>query len=868
MGIKISELTEVLSVDTGQDYVMIQRGSDNKKIKAANLAGSSNVAERYIDLKSFDNGKDYRMILNDDGSQQIFPLEAFTCDPFAEGDNLLEPIKDPAYVGESQKSLTTANNTCLVINQMYGGGNMEPTSTEQAGAVSHSFVELYNNSLHDINLKGLYLHYRGNDDSTWHTLPLRGQIPSKHSFLIRGKQHGDLSSALVRCKITKYDQQWMLGNEPMAFSRNGMSMFLSISPEAPTNNPTRYTMTTNMDGSTTITAIDKFYIDLLGAGGSDTTFNPVAYEKFYRQCMDKNVAVRRQDFYNNTNNVYDTEAINYKTCVVDKYKPKSLADGAWDMFGNKIQLNPNIPNLVVIGFGEEGDQSRTFTWQSLQSDEGYLKYRRVKDANGDEVNERWVKVESQKEIIDHVDCTVTIHRVILHDLDFGVYEYQAGEEGKWSDVADFEIADFSNRDIKILVTTDEQDPTEYGYVAWKACVDAIVDHEYKDGVPNFDFHMDLGDISQNANRPHEWRSWFKYTRETTRNMPLVVTCGNNDLIDKKFGDAYNYYFTLENSPRLNDYPGIQANSNREMVSTCSWDLGPVHFININSNQEQMYVDNGVDPTEFLNKQAYFLDRDLWKVSQRAVKPKWVVVYAHLSPFSVTRAKRLQHWIPILEHYGVDAFICGHNHTYQRSIPIKCGYNGSTKESNYNTYVPTTGKNFTVNQELKKDGTEITRSPQPANGTYYLLYQCSGVKYKGKEAAINMDNIKLLGSDGLEITSAAGNEFNKHRMYDESTKTYQNAPWWYAYNGLRPAQPCYGMITANQNELKFDMYYVQNCLQPDKETGITNIAEYDGITVKRCDEPFDTLTIRYSDRRNVGYRDGVSAPFYGDENKGN
>ena len=122
MGIKISELTEVLSVDTGQDYVMIQRGSDNKKIKAANLAGSSNVAERYIDLKSFDNGKDYRMILNDDGSQQIFPLEAFTCDPFAEGDNLLEPIKDPAYVGESQKSLTTANNTCLVINQIYGGG--------------------------------------------------------------------------------------------------------------------------------------------------------------------------------------------------------------------------------------------------------------------------------------------------------------------------------------------------------------------------------------------------------------------------------------------------------------------------------------------------------------------------------------------------------------------------------------------------------------------------------------------------------------------------------------------------------------------------------------------------------------------------
>ena len=58
-----------------------------------------------------------------------------------------------------------------------------------------------------------------------------------------------------------------------------------------------------------------------------------------------------------------------------------------------------------------------------------------------------------------------------------------------------------------------------------------------------------------------------------------------------------------------------------------------------------------------------------------------------------------------------------------------------------------------------------------------------------------------------------------------------------------------------------MYYVQNCLKPNVETGTTEISEYDGVNVKRCDQPFDTLTIKQTDRKNVGYRDGVAAPYY-------
>ena len=54
-GKKISELTEVLSVDTNNDYVVISRNGDNKKLKVANMMGSTNVGDNYIDLTSYED---------------------------------------------------------------------------------------------------------------------------------------------------------------------------------------------------------------------------------------------------------------------------------------------------------------------------------------------------------------------------------------------------------------------------------------------------------------------------------------------------------------------------------------------------------------------------------------------------------------------------------------------------------------------------------------------------------------------------------------------------------------------------------------------------------------------------------------------
>ena len=124
MSKKISELTEVLSVDIENDYVVIARSGDNKKLKVANMMGSTNVGENFVDLKAKENGKEYRLILNDDGKVQVFPKEAVEGHVYAEGDNLQVPLKLATGAGETEKVLATAKTHGIVINQVYGGGDI------------------------------------------------------------------------------------------------------------------------------------------------------------------------------------------------------------------------------------------------------------------------------------------------------------------------------------------------------------------------------------------------------------------------------------------------------------------------------------------------------------------------------------------------------------------------------------------------------------------------------------------------------------------------------------------------------------------------------------------------------------------------
>ena len=778
---KISELTQTTTI-TGEELVPIVIDGQNKVVKTQYLRGATNLGEDFVDIVG-DDGNKYRVkIVNGEAIAQ--PIEVFEAEPVVEGDN-------QRFRG-------------LIINQMYGGGN-DVAETP----VSHSFIDLYNLREVDLNLKGLYLFYRAKA-GTWQSLALEGIIKARHSFLIRCARHNAFFKQSVRCNILDYDMSW-----DIKLSDKGFSCYLAIGDATPEDNPQRETK----DAEGNVDWTNGRYIDLLGCGGTTSNDTIWAYETRFLYCMDRNTAVRRIDFSNacadimktaglgsNASNKgfndIDCEPINYKTCNVDFYRPRCSKDGRWTEFVDKPKQKDSVPSMINVMFGEDGNSTRTFTFQTpLVDTNGFVKIRKVGEI-------KWDTYETSIEIADNVEADTTVHRCIVHNLEPGEYEYMVGIEGCTSDTYSMEIKEFdSSNPMRILWTSDQQAWTKKEYDVWRMAASWL-----NKKADIFDWHLNTGDISQNANRRFEWNYYYDYAQDITRNMPHVVSCGNNDLIGKNYSDAYNYYLTPEN-PFAN--------------SVFAFDLGFTHFVCLNSNQDRTYIEGegsqgGYSTTdEFLEAQAQWLDQHLTEVEQRPVKPRWVIVFAHLSPFTVGRAVRLQRWIAPCEKHKVDMFLCGHNHAWSVSKALYTGYDYNQSPA-YNDYVKTQSGSteLLIVDEFKADGqTPVNREEDKANGTYYVLNQACGFKLSGKEKPMTLK--QLTGTEHV-------NE--------------DNSPWWLSAQSL-PKNPVYIDLQISYDTIICDSYEILGIKGADEFKN--EIINYDMSKVS--ENKFHTLIINYSDR---------------------
>ena len=98
-------------------------------------------------------------------------------------------------------------------------------------------------------------------------------------------------------------------------------------------------------------------------------------------------------------------------------------------------------------------------------------------------------------------------------------------------------------------------------------------------------------------------------------MTTIMKVTNNDLIAKKFSDAFEYY-TYEDNKFAN--------------SVYAFDLGCVHFISLNSNTDSTYVDGigsiggYANTNAFLQEQMVWFDQHMTQVNARTTKPRWTI----------------------------------------------------------------------------------------------------------------------------------------------------------------------------------------------------------------------------------------------------
>ena len=650
---KLMQLAEgemAYCVDTERLYIGVRQSPVstiivNKMIGGTSTGGSDNstgnLTGEHLELDGKD-GKKYRLYIDEDGVLKQRLVEFLDVDA---------PQASTPGVGARFKG--------LIINRYFGGGSK---GNGQA-PLSHGFIELYNNNSNGqtMSLKGLCLYYRTLDDGVWRRYELNGYIPHQHSYLIRGARVNSKSNASCRHEIDKFDQHW-----EMEFSNRSAMIYLGVDyGELTISNPY------NLSDGTTLNS----YIDILASTSKDEerSLTAVEYKKSkapaYHRLLSQDCGIQRIDFSDTDSTYEDVEQINYRTCDISIYRPRCVEDGAWDLYYNKTKLNENIPNLVNIQYGKEW-HTRTFTWQSKVMERGYLRYRK-------EGSSKWIYKDTNTQIVYHTDQDCTIHRCIVRNLEPGIYEYQAGDEGYWGDISTFEVKNYlgsngaydRSQHIKFLQISDQQAFYESDYEVWRWGSKFIEDHE---DPKDYDFMINTGDISQSGNRSFEWRCYYKFPRFLREKCHQLV-CGNNDLFEKIYSNCFKYYDTTEfdfdgdiYKPNFGNHDIIQGKTPYDAYASAhSFDLGYCHFIVANSNMTA----SGEDPDLWV-KQMNWVRIDVQAARMRPNPPRWFIMVCHHGAFTVCRMKPVQQMIPFIEDLGIHVVLCGHHHTYSRSQAIK------------------------------------------------------------------------------------------------------------------------------------------------------------------------------------------------------
>jgi hypothetical protein len=186
------------------------------------------------------------------------------------------------------------------------------------------------------------------------------------------------------------------------------------------------------------------------------------------------------------------------------------------------------------------------------------------------------------------------------------------------------------------------------------------------------FHLFNGDLCYANIAEDRVRSWWDFWQNNSRSArkrPWMPSAGNheNELGNGPIGyQAYQTYFSLPVSAGQTDVTrGLWY----------SFTAGSVRVISI-ANDDIAYQDGGNSYVRgySLGAQKVWLEKEL-AAARGDRDVDWIVVCMHQVAISTAMANGAdlgirEEWVPLFDEYGVDLVVCGHEHHYERSHPIR------------------------------------------------------------------------------------------------------------------------------------------------------------------------------------------------------
>jgi len=208
----------------------------------------------------------------------------------------------------------------LLILQAYASG----TATD--GAVSHTFVELYNNTDSPIvmdNENNKFSLQYGKTGTTWTKIDLEGTIPAGGSFLVQGPLNNVYTGSGNVGNLTINDADQTVSTFVM--DNDGFKVVLM-------RNQTTLTVAQPWNSDDALKAAG--YIDMVASQNSSSN-QPDGYEDALPGVSSKQAAARRGSLTDTDNNVTDFARIDYRAnqgmdaANLAKYRPRYSGDGSW-----------------------------------------------------------------------------------------------------------------------------------------------------------------------------------------------------------------------------------------------------------------------------------------------------------------------------------------------------------------------------------------------------------------------------------------------------------------------------------------------------------------------------------------------------------
>jgi 3',5'-cyclic AMP phosphodiesterase CpdA len=179
------------------------------------------------------------------------------------------------------------------------------------------------------------------------------------------------------------------------------------------------------------------------------------------------------------------------------------------------------------------------------------------------------------------------------------------------------------------------------------------------------------------NRVRTWSDWFENNTRSARYRPWMPAAGNheNELGNGPLGfAAYQTYFALPDSGSGEEFRGLWY----------SFTAGSVRVISL-ANDDVCLQDGGNSYVHGYSggAQKRWLETELAD-ARKDSRVDWVVVCMHQTAVSTTDHTNgadlgiRQDWLPLFDRYQVDLVVCGHEHHYERSHPVRGALDTDTR----------------------------------------------------------------------------------------------------------------------------------------------------------------------------------------------